>query len=308
MEYIVACRVHRVIDTAAPRTLSTIDRPDRLLPVRLITEREDLVEYAGCVFVPTMGALHAGHRRLVELAVHRASATRAAVVVSVFVNPTQFNDPRDLERYPRTLETDAEMCRSAGATVVFAPRPDVVYPPGAAVAPPPLPEVAVRPGLEDAHRPGHFAGVCQVVKRLFELVRPSASMFGEKDWQQLQVIRAMTRELDLGIEIVPVPTVREADGLAMSSRNVFLTPEGRVCARSLSAALCAACGEGTPERAESRMAEILRTAGAVTEYAVIRDPETLLPIPNGSRSGRALIAARVGSVRLIDNAEWRPGA
>lgn len=276
--------------------------------MRLITESEDLAPFAGCVFVPTMGALHAGHRRLVELAVTRAREVRAAVVVSVFVNPTQFNDPRDLERYPRTLEADTALCREAGAAVVFAPRPEVIYPPGAIPPAPPLPPVAVQPGLEDAHRPGHFAGVCQVVKRLFDMVRPSAAMFGEKDWQQLQVIRAMTRQLALGVEIVPVPTVREPDGLAMSSRNVFLTPEGRVCARSLSAALCAACGERTAAAAETKMAEILHAAGVKTEYAVVRDPESLLPLRPGAGTGRALVAAKVGAIRLIDNAEWRTGA
>jgi pantoate--beta-alanine ligase len=147
--------------------------------------------------------------------------------------------------------------------------------------------------------------VCQVVKRLFELVRPAAAMFGEKDWQQLQVIRAMTAEQRLEVEIVPVATMREPDGLAMSSRNVFLTREDRVKARSLSAALCAACGERTASAAEATMARVLGDAGAATEYAVVRDPATLMPLAPGARAGRALIAARVGSVRLIDNAEWR---
>ena len=258
--------------------------------------------------MPTMGALHLGHARLVELAAARPEADRAGVVVSVFVNPTQFNDPKDLERYPRTLDADMEICRRAGAAVVFAPSVEAVYPRGGHAVPPTplvLPDVATLPGLDDAHRPGHFAGVCQVVKRLFELVRPAAAMFGEKDWQQLQVIRAMTAQQELKVEIVPVPTVRETDGLAMSSRNVFLTAEDRACARSLSAALCAACGERTASEAEARMGKVLREAGAGVEYAVVREAATLMPLASDAKAGRALIAARVGSVRLIDNAEWR---
>lgn len=254
-----------------------------------------------------MGALHAGHGRLVEAAAARAHGREAGVVVSVFVNPTQFNDAKDLERYPRTLETDIELCERMGAAAVFAPSVEAVYPPGGGAVSPPLPAVATRPGLEDAHRPGHFAGVCQVVKRLFELVRPSAAVFGEKDWQQLQVIRAMSQQERLGVEVVPVPTVREADGLAMSSRNVFLTREDRARARSLNAALLAACGEKLVDTAESRMRAILDEAGMRVEYAVVRDPESLMPLEAGAVSGRALIAARVGQVRLIDNALWGYG-
>lgn len=254
-----------------------------------------------------MGALHAGHGRLVEAAAARAQGREAGVVVSVFVNPTQFNDAKDLERYPRTLETDIELCARMGAAAVFAPSVEAVYPPGGGAVSPPLPAVATRPGLEDAHRPGHFAGVCQVVKRLFELVRPSAAVFGEKDWQQLQVIRAMSRQERLGVEVVPVPTVREADGLAMSSRNVFLTKEDRARATSLNAALRKACEERIAATAESRMRGILHEAGMRVEYAVVRDSETLMPLETGQASGRALIAARVGDVRLIDNSPWGYG-
>ena len=256
-----------------------------------------------------MGALHAGHARLVELGAMRPEASRSGVVVSVFVNPTQFNDPGDLARYPRTLETDMELCRAAGADVVFAPAIESVYPHGANAEPMALPAVATQPGLEDAHRPGHFAGVCQVVKRLFDLVRPSAAMFGEKDWQQLQVIHAMVAQEGLPVEIVPVETVREADGLAMSSRNVFLPAEDRVRARSLSAALCEACAAANVADAQRRMEAILSGAGASVEYAVVRDAATLMPLPTGAHGGgggrgRTLIAARVGKVRLIDNAAW----
>jgi len=288
--------------------LSTRRRADRLLIVQLIIDPASLEPFAGCVFVPTMGALHAGHGRLIEAAVARREPGRAGVVVSVFVNPTQFNDPKDLERYPRTLDADLRLCEAAGASAVFAPTVEAVYPRDARLSPPTataLPGVATLPGLDDAHRRGHFAGVCQVVKRLFELVRPRAALFGEKDWQQLQVIAAMTRGDGLGVEIVPVPTVREKDGLAMSSRNMFLTREDRVRARSLSEALCAANGEGTVRAAEERMRSVLEAARVAVEYAVVRDAETLMPLGETAQAGRALIAARVGSVRLIDNAGWR---
>ncbi len=274
--------------------------------MQLITSESELVTFAGCAFVPTMGALHAGHRRLIEAAAERSRGRGGpGVVVSVFVNPTQFNDPRDLERYPRTLEADVEVCRDAGASAVFAPGVEDIYPPKIASPPPPLPRVATEPLLEDAHRPGHFAGVCQVVKRLFELVRPREALFGEKDWQQLQVIRAMTLEQGLGVEIVPVATVREADGLAMSSRNVFLSESDRGAARSLSRALCDACAERIPRRAEDRMRAVMSVAGAEVEYAVVRNAATLLPLtPGEDGEARALVAARVGAVRLIDNAPW----
>jgi len=260
-----------------------------------------------------MGALHAGHGRLIEAAAARrepgGKSGGAVVVVSVFVNPTQFNDPKDLERYPRTLDADLRLCEAAGASVVFAPTVDAVYPKGERRPPTAsaLPRVATLPGLDDAHRPGHFAGVCQVVKRLFELVRPRAALFGEKDWQQLRVIAAMTEQEGLKVEIVPVPTVREKDGLAMSSRNVFLTPEERIRARSLSEALSAANGAEAVARAEARMMHVLEAARVQVEYAVVRDAETLMPLGETAQAGRALIAARVGSVRLIDNAGWRAG-
>lgn len=277
--------------------------------VRLITHPDDLGPFHGGVFVPTMGALHAGHARLVRHAAAMPGRAGAAVVVSIFVNPTQFNDPGDLARYPRTLEADLELCREAGAEAVFAPGVEAVYPPGVAMVQGKLPAVATEPGLEDAHRPGHFAGVCQVVRRLFELVRPRAAVFGEKDWQQLQVIRAMTAQERLGVEIVPVPTVREADGLAMSSRNVFLTPDARARASAISRALCEANAATSGAGAEARMRQMLIAAGLEVEYAVVRDAQTLMPLPVNARHGRALIAARVragaGTVRLIDNAEWR---
>lgn len=273
----------------------------------------------GCIFVPTMGALHAGHAALVRhactLAETEASArvNRPPVVVSIFVNPTQFNDPADLERYPRTLDADLELCRSAGADIVFTPSVQTVYPggarsePNATVAVPPLPAVASEPKLEDAHRPGHFAGVCQVVSRLFDLVQPSAAVFGEKDWQQLQVITAMTASQHRPTRIIPSPTVREPDGLAMSSRNRFLSHAERRIAPALYQALNLANQHRSPADAEHAMRTHLTNNTLAVEYAVVRDAQTLLPLdPGSSRPARCLIAARLSSIRLIDNAPWTP--
>lgn len=278
--------------------------------MRVVTTADELkaVGGDGCVFVPTMGALHAGHASLIRHAAGlRRDGVPLPVVVSVFVNPSQFNDRADLERYPRTLDADVEICREAGADWVFAPSVDEVYPPGREIAVPPLPEVATRPGLEDAHRPGHFAGVCQVVARLFEMVNARAAVFGEKDWQQLQVVRAMVRAGTIAVRprIEAAATMRESDGLAMSSRNRFLDPAERERAGAISRALCEAAGEASVAAAESRMGDVLDAAGLAVEYAVVRHAETLMAAAAG-QSCRALIAARLGAVRLIDNAAW-PG-
>lgn len=277
--------------------------------MRIVSTGFELKDDGGCVFVPTMGALHEGHFTLVREARRIADATERPVVVSVFVNPTQFNDPKDLERYPRTLEADAEGCRKAGADVVFAPSVTEMYPPGLDIPVPPLPPVATRPGLEDAKRPGHFAGVCQVVKRLFELVNPRQAVFGEKDWQQLQVIRAMVEMQGMPIEIVGIPTVREESGLAMSSRNVFLSPNERRQAASLYRSIGAAQQCDRVQDAERTMQRQLEKDGLGVEYAVVRDARTLEPVDGAigpARDYRCLIAARLGAVRLIDNARWHP--
>lgn len=295
--------------------------------MRILRTIEDLnaCDTVGSVLVPTMGALHDGHATLVRAGARERDASHPGrlVVVSVFVNPTQFNDRSDLARYPRTLEADVALCREAGADVVLAPNEATIYPPGGTVRVPPLPAVATRPGLEDAFRPGHFAGVCQVVARLFDLVRPGAAMFGEKDWQQLQVVRAMVAS-DAGAgagglgapgvrpRIVGVPTVREPDGLAMSSRNVFLKPEERTAATAISRALRDAGRIADHADAERYMRSALDAAGLRTEYAVVRLADTLMPVSGlaGKASTmpmRALIAARLGAVRLIDNAPWPGG-
>lgn len=261
----------------------------------------------GGVLVPTMGALHAGHAALIECARDYASHHDIAegCIVSIFVNPTQFNDPADLARYPRTPEEDEAVCQRAGAKIVFAPDPETIYPPppAPAIQTPTLPDVALLPGLEDAFRPGHFAGVCQVVQRLFDLLEPRVALFGEKDWQQLQVIRSMTANSHLPVQIASLSTVRDPDGLAMSSRNRFLSPQERKAAQAIPQALEAAGREITAAKAEEAMRQILEKAGLQIEYAVIRDEETLGPLTT-SRPGRALVAARAGRTRLIDNAAW----
>jgi pantoate--beta-alanine ligase len=246
--------------------------------------------------VPTMGALHEGHRTLVRAARERA----ASVVVSVFVNPTQFGPGEDFDRYPRTWDADLAALAEEGADLVFHPGVEDVYPPGAAgvtVEPGPLGDV-----LEGAVRPGHFAGVLTVVAKLFGLVRPDVALFGEKDYQQLTLIRAMARELALGVEVVGVPTVREDDGMALSSRNRYLSPELRATAAAISAALRAGAAAGT-RGADAVLAsarEVLATAPElVADYLELTDPD-LGPAPEAGPA-RLLVAARAGSTRLIDN-------
>lgn len=267
-----------------------------------------------CVLVPTMGGLHPGHASLVSIGAEHARrhGLRGGAVATVFVNPTQFDQSSDFDRYPRVLEADAAMCEEAGASAVYAPRPEDVYPPYGSVVVPDLPAVATEPGLEDRFRPGHVEGVCQVVKRLFELCRPAAAVFGEKDWQQVQVVAALSAMHGLGVDIVAAPLVREDDGLAMSSRNRFLSPADRAKAGQISRALVLGQGEATPDAAEAVMREHLVRHGFVIDYATVRDARTLMPMGDRweGRTARALITARLGSgpkvVRLLDNAPW-PG-
>lgn len=271
--------------------------------MRVVTTNAEIAEsgMVGCTIVPTMGAMHEGHAALVRLA--REHAGSGPVVVSVFVNPTQFNERTDFDKYPRVLEEDCRWCESLGVDVVFAPGVDVVYPEGEDVPVGPLPPVATMPRLEDAYRPGHFEGVCQVVRRLFVLTGAAAGVFGAKDWQQLQVVRAMSENEGLGVEIVPGETVREADGLAMSSRNRLLDAESRAQAVVISRAIREAGGVESPGHAEARMAAMIEEAGLGLEYAAVRDAATLgAPVAGGPC--RSLVAARVGGVRLIDNGPW----
>jgi pantoate--beta-alanine ligase len=250
--------------------------------------------------VPTMGALHEGHLELVRAA--RARAER--VVVSVFVNPMQFNRRDDFERYPRVLEDDAARCAAAGVDVVYAPPAALMYPEGFASS---VDVAGVSEPLCGRTRPGHFRGVTTVVTKLFHAVRPHAAVFGEKDWQQLAVVRRMTADLDFGIDIVGVPTVREADGVALSSRNRLLDDEARAAARCVPRALDAAvaavaAGETAARSIVGRAADVIAAEPlARLEYAEIRDPDTLAEVEAVTGPAVLALAAWVGGVRLIDN-------
>jgi len=256
--------------------------------------------------VPTMGALHEGHVALVAEA--RRHAER--VVVSIFVNPIQFNRRDDFERYPRPMDEDAARCAAAGVDAIYAPSAAAMYPEGF--------QTHVEAGkltepLCGAARPGHFRGVTTVVTKLLHAVRPDVAVFGEKDFQQLAVVRRMTADLDFGIEIVGVPTVRENDGLALSSRNRLLSAQGRIVARCVPRALDAAAT--AVARGETRAATVVAAATAAIaaeptarlEYAEARDPETLDAVEVVTGPTLIALAVWVGGVRLIDNRVLVPG-
>ena len=251
-------------------------------------------------FVPTMGALHEGHLSLVRLARERADR----VVASVFVNPTQFGPNEDFNRYPRQPEKDGAMLESAGCDLLFLPDVETLYPKGHATFVEPG---GAAEGLEGACRPGHFRGVATVVTALFNLVRADVAVFGEKDAQQLAVVLQMVRDLSIPIEIVPGPTVREADGLARSSRNAYLSPEERRSAAVLHGALRAAetavsQGERRGDAVRERLREVLNTEPlARVEYAEVVDAESFQPVE--TLRGRLVLplAVRIGGTRLIDN-------
>jgi pantoate--beta-alanine ligase len=245
--------------------------------------------------VPTLGALHDGHSALLAA----ARRDNAAVVVSIFVNPLQFGPNEDFARYPRPLDADIARCEAAGVDVIWTPSVSDMYPPGGT-----LPERAAGPLgdiLEGAQRPGHFAGMLTVVAELLTAVRPDRAYFGEKDYQQLTLVRALAKELNQGIEIVSVPTVREADGLALSSRNVYLSSADRTQAVALSRALRAgaAAAANGPEAVVAAARSVLAEAGIEPDYLELRASD-LAPAPEHGPA-RLLVAARVGAPRLIDN-------
>lgn len=250
--------------------------------------------------VPTMGYLHEGHLSLID----RARALADFVVVSVFVNPLQFGPAEDLDRYPRDLERDAALAEARGADLLFAPSVAEMYPAGA-------PWVAVVPEhgadvLCGAARPGHFRGVLTVVAKLFGIVTPDVAVFGQKDFQQAVLVRRMVDDLDMAVRIEIVPTVREADGLALSSRNVYLSPNEREQALSLSRGLerCRAlfaAGEVDAETLRAALRNALAGAGVQAEYAELVDPVTLEPLVRALPGAVCAVAARVGTTRLIDN-------
>jgi pantoate--beta-alanine ligase len=256
--------------------------------------------------VPTMGYLHEGHLALVDEARRRADA----VIMSIFVNPLQFGPTEDLARYPRDLPRDRGLAQTRGVDALFLPTVDTMYPPGS--------EVRVTPGAtaerwEGAARPGHFTGVLTVVAKLFHLVGPDVACFGQKDIQQLTLVRRMVRDLDWPIELAAVPTVREVDGLALSSRNAYLNPSDRrravVLSRALREAHRAFCdGEHRAERLEARIRQELDAEPAVkVEYIAIVEPDALSPVAAVDARTVVAIAARIGSTRLIDNISLAQG-
>ena len=280
--------------------------------MRIVTSIADVREAVraarldGCeiTFVPTMGALHAGHVSLIR---HAGGAGRF-VVVSIYVNPTQFNDPGDLAAYPRTDASDESLCKDAHVDLLWRPTTDVVYPPGF--------DTGIEPGalaakLEGEHRPGHFKGMATVVLKLLNVVSPDMAYFGRKDFQQLAIVKQMARDLNLPVSIIGCPTVREADGLALSSRNVKLSGPGRVLAVNLSRAINTAAtamraGETAEIARHTALEQLSEHAGITVEYLEIVDRDSLVPV-NGNDTADAvvLVAAHVDGVRLIDNVAVR---
>lgn len=259
---------------------------------------------APVVLVPTMGALHEGHRALIRRAREIASPD-GSVVVSVFVNPLQFGAGEDLDRYPRTLDADVRIAAEEGADLVFAPSAAQMYPQPQLITVDPGPVGRI---LEGESRPGHFAGVLTVVAKLLQLIRPDVAVFGEKDAQQLVLVRRMVADLDLGPGIAAVPIVRDADGLAISSRNRFLSPAGRQTALLLPAALRAGqeAAHAGPAAVRKAAGEVLATAAdppLELHYLALVDPDTFEEVGDDHAApARLLVAAEVGTTRLIDNA------
>jgi pantoate--beta-alanine ligase len=250
------------------------------------------------VLVPTMGALHEGHATLIRLA-RRVAGKNGNVVVSIFVNPTQFGPKEDFSSYPRPLRKDLEVCQKNGADAVFHPSASEMYSEGASVI---VDETSLSTKLCGRSRPGHFRGVCTVVAKLFLITAPTHAVFGEKDWQQLAIIRRMVRDLNFDIEIIPGPTFRETDGLAASSRNSYLTPEERRAAPGIHAALVQASLQKTPARiVDSAKKRISKIPGARIDYIESVDAATLEPLRNRRIEGRLAAAVFLGKARLIDN-------
>ena len=255
------------------------------------------------ILVPTMGALHAGHAALIDAGRARAGRN-GTVIVSIFVNPTQFGPNEDLAKYPRTMEADLEMCSTHGADAVFAPTAEEMYPPGDSTF---VDETKLSRGLCGAQRPGHFRGVCTVVAKLFNIIRPDAAIFGEKDYQQLAIVRRMARDLFFNLEIIGHPTVREADGLAMSSRNRYLNTDERKRAAAFPAALSTAARENDPGQIIAKAtALVTEGTGSAPQYVELVDAETLAPLAALDRPAVLAAAVKIGETRLIDNVRLAP--
>jgi len=261
--------------------------------------------YGRLALVPTMGALHAGHMSLIAHAKNNAPA----VAVSIFVNPTQFGPKEDFNKYPRPIEEDLDKCEQAGVDFVFNPSPEEIYPPGTPDVVVDLPTMSTV--LEGKHRPGHFKGVCQVVAKLFNIIQPTVACFGQKDFQQLRIIEAMVQALDMPIDVIACPTLRDPDGMAMSSRNMYLSPEERQKGLSISRALMMGYkefkdGVRQTNRLTTTMQKVMLEQHVNIDYVAAVDPETLKPVEKIEGPTLLAIAARVGNTRLIDNVVVTP--
>jgi len=263
--------------------------------MKIVTDAADLVH--GCAFVPTMGALHRGHQSLFEIAAQHSEH----VLASIFVNPLQFESAEDLEKYPRTPDHDIAMAQAAGVTHLWFPQYEELYPQGfEKLSAGPLGDI-----YEGASRPGHFDGVVTVVSRLFELAKPKIAIFGEKDFQQLALIKQMKTP----VEIIAAPTIRESDGLALSSRNARLDLAARKAALVISRALFAAANEQSIDAAQSLMLQTLGEEATFTcDYAKIIDENTFNPATDSTPHARAIIAGWINGIRLLDNMPMKHGA
>ena len=263
--------------------------------MKIVTEASELVP--GCAFVPTMGALHSGHQSLFKI----AASHNENVLASIFINPLQFENAEDLAKYPRTPEKDIEMAQAAGVTHLWFPRFEELYPEGfEKLSAGPLGDL-----YEGASRPGHFDGVVTVVSRLFELAQPQCAIFGEKDFQQLALIKKIKSD----VEIIAAPTIRESDGLALSSRNVRLDPAARKAATVISRALLAASNEQNLKSAQRLMLQILGDEARFTcDYAEIIDENVFISASESTLHARAIIAGWINGIRLIDNMAMKLGA
>ena len=297
--------------TSPPLLAPVVHRPQATTVLRTASEvqaRMLQARAAGATigFVPTMGALHDGHAALLDEARRRADV----VVASIFVNPSQFGSAHDLAAYPRVLDTDVALCARCGVDYVFAPDADEIYPPGFDTK---IVAGALARDLEGRDRPGHFDGVVTVVSVLLSIVQPHFAVFGEKDYQQLLLVRRLVKDLRLPVEIVAMPVIRDVDLVALSSRNVRLSPEQRERARALSRAVVA--GQDALQRGETASTVILDAARSVlagapgvdVHYVEVRDSRHFLPVMRVEKEARILVAATVGGVRLIDNGPLFPG-